>query len=234
MANALEWLSGARLSNELSHRFQQWGIPTAWAENWGDALAPTVLPHHITAYYAARERGQSPTQARQFATDDAFRTAAAAAAVYGGVAGAGAYGAGGAAGSGGGVTGTGAGAGFSGVGSEGSLLGGTQMGAGGLYSGVGAGADSAALGGGGSVLGSGAGYTPLAGSQAGIMAGDTGAGAGGLNYAKLIKSMGQNMGQSQPQRQAPGDNGMQALLQALMAQQGKPQQQTPLFSSEQQ
>lgn len=75
-------LSG-RISNELTHRFQQWGIPTSWAENWGNALAPTVVPHHFVAYYSARQRGLSPTQARQFATDDAVRTAAAAAATYG-------------------------------------------------------------------------------------------------------------------------------------------------------
>lgn len=84
MANFLEILSGARLNNELSHRFQQWGIPTAWAENWGGALAPTLLPHHFSSYYAARERGLDKTDARQFATNDALRTALSAAAVYGG------------------------------------------------------------------------------------------------------------------------------------------------------
>lgn len=165
-------LSGARWSNEIAHRLEQWGLPSTWASNIGTALAPTVMPHHATSYYAARQRGMDPTDARQFATSDALRTAAAAAAVYGGVEAAGAYGAGGGAASGSGATSGlggfvpasgGASGGFtSSAGTPflgGSSLGGFgsagEVGGSGIANGFGAGAGGGLFNGGGGVLGGG-------------------------------------------------------------------------------
>ncbi len=210
----LPHLSGAGWSNEINHRLQQWGVPQAWASNIGTALAPTVMPHHMTSYYAARDRGMDTTDARQFATSDAIRTAAAAAAVYGGVEAAGAYGAGGAGGSG-------ATSGFGGfapaTGGESSTLFGGLYGGGsapasfggiGTTGGLNIGAGSAAGSGiGGGLFGGGysaAANAPLAGQTAGS----------GIDYQSLLKNMMQQGQSSGGGGGYQGGNSMQPITSA--------------------